>query len=168
MLRRVLFASLILCAAETVLEAGGWGSQGEAFEQAGEQWKEVYFDMNDLYFTANIPNYSGTSLSGAIVRINGVDSEEATYCIITPFNKGFDAPKSSEAFIEMLESAFTDFTITEIDGKPFGAIFAADLLSNESNEAWRILIIDAHFLKLGTNTTDEEKRALFFESILIQ
>ena len=94
-------ARTILCTFSMNLDAGGWGSRGESFEMAGENWKEVYFDMNDLSFTAIIPNYYGTMLSGGMAQMNGKGSDESSFVIITPFNKCFQNPISRKEFIEI-------------------------------------------------------------------
>ncbi len=164
-----LSISLLLAAAALLhapsLDAGGWGASKEVIEFENASWDKVFFDMNDLYFTAFLPGYQSAQLSNGLICLYGVVGE-AGYIITTSFNPG-DAPANSEKkFLKLVQEANPDHIATSINSKKLGVNYAVDLIPvNQDDTAyWRFMATNDRLIKMGTDDDSESRRNNFFDS----
>jgi hypothetical protein len=168
---RLFFVSFFLSQVLQVntLEASGWGKTKEVMEYEGESWNSVYLDMNKLYFTAFIPNYSGATLQNSNVSITGQVKKDISYVITTPYDLKFNSPKTARDFIKIIQNANPDFIVTAIEGKKLRTKYGADLRPKKPGDTvfWRIVFAHNRLINMGTNDSNENRRHKFFESIRV-
>lgn len=164
-----LFLALLALVQTSNLEAGGWGKTEEVFEHGGVMWNRVYFDMNQLNFSASLPNYSGTLLQNGVVFLKGCVNTEANYVINTSLNANYTPPKLIKEFVEMVQEANPDYIVHAIDSKKLGAKYGVDLIpiNQETTVFWRFLSTNNHIIMMGTDDVDEQRRFYFFENLSI-
>lgn len=159
---------ILFCQAAPPLEAANWGKKDSAGEFEGASWDEVFCDIEGLYFTASMPNYTSAILDKGAVVIRGKVGYEAGYIIITPFNKGFKPPKDVQEFIKLIQNNNPEYIVSHVEAKPFGAKFAVDLVPVDlakNNTYWRFLSTKNRLLKMGTTDLNEQRRIHFYESM---
>ena len=162
---------ILFCPAAPPLEAAKWGKKDTAGEFEGAAWDEVFCDIEGLYFTASMPNYTSAILDKGAVVIRGKVGDDAGYIIITPFNKGFKAPKDVPDFIKLIQNNNPEYIVSHVEAKPFGAKFAVDLVPVDlakNNTYWRFLSTKNRLLKMGTTDTNEQRRIYFYESMSVK
>jgi hypothetical protein len=147
------------------LDAGGWGTTKEVVEFENVSWDKVFFDMNDIYFTAFLPDYQSAQLKDGLICLYGVVGE-AGYIITTSFNPG-DAPaNSAKKFLKIVKEANPEYIVNRVDSKGLGVKFAVDLTPvNQSDTAyWRFMSTNDRLIKMGTDDVSESRRGNFFDS----
>ncbi len=151
------------------LDAGGWGTTKEVVEFENISWQKVFFDMNDLYFTALLPDYQSGQLKNGLVSLYGLVNDHG-YLITTGFNGGFTPPSTAKKFVKMVKNANQDFIVTHVDAANLGAKYAVDLIpvNQENSIFWRFLSTEDRLIKMGTEDSNESRRQIFFDSILIK
>lgn len=150
------------------LEAGSWGKTEEAIEFEGTTWNGAYVDVNGLYFTASIPNYSGVSLINNDISFRGHVSFLSGYFIFAPFNP--DLPSQTEAeFVQMIQDFHPNYIVTSVDAKSLGAKYAVDLFPTKKEDSlfFRVLSTNNRLILLVTNDANDNRRSHFFNSIYI-
>lgn len=165
----ILLAFFSLIAVPSV-EASGWGKTEDVSTYEETTWNGVYFDMNGLYLTASIPNYSGASLQNGLVSIGGEVGEEIAYIITTSFNQGFTPPKSLKEFVKMVQEANPERQVTAVKSKKMGAKYIVDIvpIQSEDKTFWRFLVTEDRLIKMGTDDINDARRTKFFDSIRIK
>lgn len=150
------------------LDADGFGSKGKSKIYEGAKWKKVYYDMNGLYFTAMLPNYSGTVMKNAEISLEG-NAFGGAY-IVTTFDAKFKCPKSIKEFRKKISKANPKATVRALKAKKFGAIFAVEFTHKEEKKIthWRMFCTKNRFIKIGTDDRNEKRRGKFFNSLYIK
>lgn len=150
------------------LEAGGWGKTDKQIENEGILWNEVYFDMNGLFFSAFIPNYSNAMMRNGMITFNG-NTGDGLYLITTSFNPGFTPPKTIEQFVRLIQDANPQYKITVADAKRVGAKYVLDMTPmHQEDSFWRFIATRDRLIKMGTGDKNENRRSQFFESLVIR
>lgn len=150
------------------LQAAGWGKTKEVFECEGIVWNRVFLNLDSLDTVASIPNYSGASFQNGDVFLRG-KVEDMGYLIETSYHPNFNPPESKKDFIQMIQSANPNCTVTAVNSKKQGANYAVDLIPNQENMAfWRFLSTNDRLIKMGTDDTNENRRFTFFDSLFIE
>ncbi|MBA3604178.1 MAG: hypothetical protein H0W50_11210 [Parachlamydiaceae bacterium] len=151
------------------LDAGGWGTTKEIVESENISWQKVFFDMNDLYFTALLPDYQSGQLKNGLVSLYGL-VDDSGYLITTGFNPGFTPPSTIKKFVKMVKDANPEFIVTQVDVANLRAKYAVDLIpvNQEDSIFWRFLSTEDRLIKMGTEDSNEIRRRVFFDSILIK
>jgi hypothetical protein len=152
----------------SVLEAASWGDTEEVSEYEGVTWNGVFFDLNGLYFTASIPNYSGASLQNNDVKVEG-NADGNLYGIVTTFNGKYSPPSSLNKFIKSIEELNPGYIVSAIDAHRFGAKYAVELVPSDLNNPLivRFFCTKNRIIQMGTIDTNLNRRAFFFDSLLI-
>lgn len=153
----------------STLEAASWGDTEEVSEYEGIIWNGVYFDLNGLYFTASIPNYSGASLINDEVMVRGNADENLGYGILTTFNGEYIPQASLKKFIKYIEKGNPGYIVSAIDARRFGAKYVVDLVPTDVNNHLfvRFFCTKNRIIQMGTIDTNLNRRAFFFDSLLI-
>ncbi len=151
------------------LEAGGWGTTKEVVEFDNISWQQIFYDMNDVYFTALLPNYQSGQINNGFVTLYGL-IDDYGYIVTTPFMSPFNPPNSAEKFAKLIQDANPEFIVTSIDASNLGAKYAVDLISvdQETLLYWRFLSTKNRLIKMGTEDSNESRRQNFFDSIRVK
>ncbi len=155
--------------ADLLLGSWGMGEKGDPIFFEETSWSLVYYDMNDLYLQARLPNYQSTQLTNGLASLYG-EVGDAGYVITTSFNSGFTPPKSAKKFLKMIQDANSDLVVSEVNPKKFGAKYVVDLtpIDGASTTFWRFLSTEDRLIKMATDDADENRRDYFFDSITIK
>jgi hypothetical protein len=151
------------------LEAASWGKTKEVTNYENVNWTKVYCDLDEINFTADVPNYSYASLQNNDVNFNG-EIDHAGYVISTSFSSNFTPPKSQDAFLKEVQDANKSYRVKAVDAKKLGAKFAVDLIPKEEGVTayWRFLATKNRLVQLGTDDTNKNRRLYFFDGISIK
>jgi hypothetical protein len=151
------------------LEAEGWGITTEVVEFDNISWQQVFYDMNDVYFTALLPNYQSGQLNNGFVSLYGL-IDDYGYVVTTPFMSQFNPPNSVRKFAKLIQDANPEFIVTKVDATTFGAKYAVDLIpvDQEVSLYWRFLSTENRLIKMGTEDSSESRRQNFFDSIKVK
>ena len=152
------------------VEAAGWGKTKEAIQLEGVSWNKIYLDLEDLYLSAFIPNYSGADLNNNSVLMNGHVDKKFVYMIITTYKPEIKSLKSKKALIQLVQDANPNSTVKAISATKLGAKYGVDEISVDETGTtyWRYLVTENRLIAMVTTDSNEERRALFFESVLIE
>lgn len=148
------------------LEAGGWGKTEATKDFEKCRWNEVYFDMNDCFFRALLPNYTSAEMRNMDVSFFG-QAEGNAYAIIIGLNEDFPTPKSQQEFLKIVEKANPDHQVVLVEVRKSWMKFAVDLTpkTGKENTYWRMIAGKNRLVKMGTIDSNASRRKFFFESL---
>lgn len=154
---------------KTDLEAG-WGKTSETFLFEKTFWQGVQYDMNDLAFTAFIPNYKNTLMNNGFVALSGQIGKNIAYAISTSVDANFIPPSSYAEFLSATQAEFPEYVVDVKEHSLENALYVLDMVPLNTDENYFVRIISTanRLIFMVTNDLNEARRHKFYESISIK
>ncbi len=169
-MKKALFILILLFSS---LEAGSWGAKEYTHNFEETEWRNVYYNANQLSFEGVLPNYDASGMTndfsvdmgyGEIVTRIGFIEGQAYF--IQWGNSSIGTIKSGKKFMQLVEDNYIGANPSWLDAKKRGAKYAVEftLFLDGEISYCRVFYKNKRMVNLCTTDQNKARRNHFFQS----